>query len=263
MKHKSHSQTTNTLTLINEKSTKCNSNDKADDALKNSSLNKFVLLQTATTIAQNGQSNQQIRTRIILDSGSQRSFITEKLFKQLKLPIIRRETISLFKFGAAQAQTIETPIANVDLKLIDGQFQRITVNVVPTIVNSIQRVPINTQEFQYLIQSVSLADPLPTKAENSNADILLRNEYYGQFTMPECIKINEQLYLLGSKFGWILSGCISTINKFNNRPVSLFVSSLTTDLGQLSSGFLKQDDNLSPQVDLKEWWSLGQNRLSG
>ncbi|CAF1077099.1 unnamed protein product, partial [Didymodactylos carnosus] len=241
------SQTTNTLTLINEKSTKYNSNDKANDALKNSSLNKFVLLQTATTIAQNGQSNQQIRTRIILDVGSQRSFITEKLFKQLKLPVIRRETISLFKFGAAQAQTIERPIANVDLKLIDSQFQRITVNVVPTIVNSIHRVPINTQEFQYLIQSVSLADPLPTKVENCNADILLGNEYYDQFTMPERIKINEQLYLLGEKFGRILSGCISTINKFSNRPVSLFVSSLTTDLGQLSSGFLKQDDNLSPQ----------------
>ncbi|CAF1471835.1 unnamed protein product [Didymodactylos carnosus] len=64
------------------------------------------------------------------------------------------------------------------------------------------------------MQSISLADPLPTKVENSNADILLGNEYYGQFTIPERIKTDKQF------------------------------------------GFLKQDDNLSSQVDLKEWWSL-------
>ena len=52
-----------------------------------------VLMQTATAVVENSQGTSSVSVRLILDSGSQRSYITDKLAKGLKLtvdPIHRR-----------------------------------------------------------------------------------------------------------------------------------------------------------------------------
>ncbi|GFU62312.1 hypothetical protein TNCV_4402331 [Trichonephila clavipes] len=41
--------------------------------------------------------------RLLLDNGSMRSFITREISRQLKLPVVRKETLSVYSFGAKQA----------------------------------------------------------------------------------------------------------------------------------------------------------------
>ncbi len=58
-----------------------------------------VLLQTAITYAHEGSSFSPISVCVLLDSGSQRTYITNSLKKRLGLVPIRTETLNLNTFG--------------------------------------------------------------------------------------------------------------------------------------------------------------------
>ena len=46
-----------------------------------------ILMQTATIVVKNFQRDTSEKIRLILDSGSQRSYIIESVAKRLKLPL--------------------------------------------------------------------------------------------------------------------------------------------------------------------------------
>jgi hypothetical protein len=60
---------------------------------------KKVLLQTATTFAFSHDESELVPVRILLDSGSQRSYVTEQLKEKLDLDSFRTETLNLNTFG--------------------------------------------------------------------------------------------------------------------------------------------------------------------
>ena len=60
---------------------------------------KMVLLQTAQAKAGNELTQKEIQVRVLFDSGSQRSYITEYLCCRLKLNPIRAEKLRLNTFG--------------------------------------------------------------------------------------------------------------------------------------------------------------------
>ena len=57
-----------------------------------------VLLQTARTMAFGGDDSRAVPVRILFDTGSQRSYITDELQKQLKLEPLDSETLHLNTF---------------------------------------------------------------------------------------------------------------------------------------------------------------------
>ena len=66
-----------------------------------------VLMQTATTTVGRNPENQSISVRIILDSGSQRTYITEKLAENLKLELKPPERLSVATFGSDKPKQIK------------------------------------------------------------------------------------------------------------------------------------------------------------
>ena len=54
-----------------------------------------VLMQTAIVTVKNRKHNSSASVRLVLDSGSQKSYITEKLSKVLKLTLDRTEKLSV------------------------------------------------------------------------------------------------------------------------------------------------------------------------
>ena len=60
-----------------------------------------MLLQTATTFAFS-HNGELVPVRILLDSGSQRSYLTEQLKKKLCLKALRTESLKLNTFGSDQ-----------------------------------------------------------------------------------------------------------------------------------------------------------------
>ena len=47
--------------------------------------------------------------------------------------------------------------------------------------------------------------------ETSSVELLIGNDYYLDIILPQKVEVQSELYMLGSKLGWILSGRTSEI----------------------------------------------------
>ena len=79
-----------------------------------------VLMQTATVTVRNTKDNSSVSVRLILDSGSQRSYITESLAKGLQLTLDRTDKLSVVTFGSNKPQNINCKQGSLSLLLKDG-----------------------------------------------------------------------------------------------------------------------------------------------
>ena len=64
----------------------------------------MVLMQTAKSHTKNPSKGIQESVRILFDSGSQRTYITENLAKKLNLKLGKVNEIALVTFGSEKAQ---------------------------------------------------------------------------------------------------------------------------------------------------------------
>ena len=66
-----------------------------------------VLMQTATVTVKNRKHNSSASVCLVLDSGYERSYITEKLARVLKLTLDRTEKLSVVTFGSSRIKSID------------------------------------------------------------------------------------------------------------------------------------------------------------
>lgn len=95
------------------------------------SSREVVLMHTSMTKVMNQRKNVNQNVRLILDSGSQRTYITENLAKKLQLA--DEQEIRLVTFGSDKSKTIRTTSTKLTLKLKGGGTLTITANIVPKI----------------------------------------------------------------------------------------------------------------------------------
>ena len=72
---------------------------------------KTILLQTTCTVVHNP--SKSVEVRLLFDSGSQRSYLTEWAMKLLQLKPTGEQTLSIATFGAIQEQTKVCPTVSV------------------------------------------------------------------------------------------------------------------------------------------------------
>ena len=85
---------------------------------------------------------------MLLDSGSQRTYITESLAKKLSLKMANKDEIILVTFGSENPKRIRSQITKLDMVLKYGTILQINANVVPQIAGSIHRRPVNLKSFR-------------------------------------------------------------------------------------------------------------------
>ena len=172
------------------------------------SSGEFVLMQTAKTDVKHPDTTESQNIRLLFDSGSQRTYITEHLAEQLKLKRDGHEQIKLATFGTNTPKTIKTTSTEISLKLNNGDYLNIRANIVPTISGNIQRNSVNlaSDQIKHLVKSVELADSIPSESETSTIELLIGNDYYLDLILSQKVEIQPGLYLLASKLGWILTG---------------------------------------------------------
>ena len=81
-----------------------------------------VLMQTATSTVKNTAGSLSTPVRMILDSGSQRTYVTEKLARDLKLELRSTEKLMVVTFGSSQPKHIQCKPARLQLTLKDGGY---------------------------------------------------------------------------------------------------------------------------------------------
>ena len=162
-------------------------------------------MQSAVTKI-SGNNKQYYQARILFDTGSQRTFITQEMKHRLKLGTMGSELLDVTTFGTLQgrrktydlvALTLSTEVENI----------KITALVTPVICPPLS-AKVKSLQIPPELQGLKLADPSHA-SENLKVDIIIGNDYYGQLITGKVIKTqNEALIAMESKFGWLLSGPI-------------------------------------------------------
>ena len=111
------------------------------------SSGEIVLLQTAETDIKYPKSDIKQKTCILLDSDSQRTYITESLAKKLNLKLGDRDEFMLVTFGAEKSRRTETCNIKLDIVIKGGRVMKINANVVPQIAEWIQRMPVKLKSL--------------------------------------------------------------------------------------------------------------------
>lgn len=164
-------------------------------------VNSVTILQTAVVTAvhpENSASKRQCR--VLLDSGSQRTYITRKLANELNLILEENLKLTIFTFGSESPQVIDSPVVNVKLETKVNKVISICANVITTITNG---VPYSKDLIKLNSNEIILADD---GSLSDQVDILIGNDFYFSLIGEEKRKLKENLYLIESDFGWILSG---------------------------------------------------------
>ena len=236
--------------------------DEAETQLSDTESTKInVLMQTATIVVKNMQSESSSTVRLILDSGSQRTYITDRLAKEMKLEVGPPESISVVTFGMNKSTSIQCRMSKLQLCLKDGTVMSMDVTVVPNITGNITRVPLSSEDAKFLKDEslmCNLADTIPTTTEVFPINMLIGNDYYFDLLQPRKMDLGNGLFLFQSKLGWIFGGRVTT----NTEAVSesnLFVGTtagLPAGMRLATNTLTFSDSSHVAKPDIEKFWSL-------
>ena len=222
------------------------------------SSDEQVLVQTATVEVENLQKSRRVTTRLLLDTGSQRTYITNELAGKLQLPVTGSETLTVYTFSAIKLRELHTPVTELRLLTKDRSSLHLRVNVVPKITGNLQRAYFIPEKFTRLLKDIPLADSVPSTKETANIELLLGNDSYCDiFSGDIAMKVvSPGLNLMESKLGWILTGGVKCQDDKPDSPISM----LTCTSSPISVHLSAQSDDKQPLAEqkilLEEFWKL-------
>ena len=165
---------------------------------------QVVLLQTAQVEAVGEY--DVIPVRILLDNGSQLSYVTVSLKSRLKLKPVRQERLSLNTFGSDSFTTKGCDLVRVTLQRPGyNKSLEIMARTSPVICSSLPAL-VSVNKYSYL-RNLDLADS--GKLQRSGIDILIGSDYYWQVVTGDIVNGNGGPVAMSSIFGWLLSGPVS------------------------------------------------------
>ena len=104
-----------------------------------------VFLQTARAVVQNPQDpHTSLKVRLLLDSSSQKSHLSERAQELLHLDIAGEQSLSIATFGCYKGSLKVCPIVNVDICMRGYPLMSLLLCIVPTICEPLVGQPIAT-----------------------------------------------------------------------------------------------------------------------
>lgn len=149
------------------------------------------MLQTAI-ISVKKEGGNYSNYRALLESGSQRSYIIQKVAKELKLDTEEQNNLTVFTFGSKISHEIESSLVKLIIKVQNNKTKTLYVNVVPIISEGIpcSQHELNTRICQEIYE---LADDGSFK---DRIDILIGNDYYFSLMSNERRKRCNQIFMV-------------------------------------------------------------------
>lgn len=208
-----------------------------------------VLLQTATTMAYSrDRPKRPWKVRLILDSGSQKSYISAKLRDILKLSAEQPIAVAIKTFGTETEKVQNCDTVKLWLKTKSGTDLELSLHTVPFICEPLSGQPMEVavEHFSYL-HRLDLADA--DSSERSEIDVLIGADYYWKVATGRFKHGQVGPTAVETRFGWVLSG---PVPGFSQTTISNFVSSHV-----LKVGCTDQLDLASIDKKLQAFWDLG------
>jgi len=164
-----------------------------------------VLLQTARTKAF-ASDGTLFSVRMLLDSGSQRSYVTNNLMQQLQLQPLQTEHLNLNTFGNDRFNKKECDVVQVRLLGSADDIIAIKALSFPSICSPLPQA-VDLSQFPSF-QGLELADSgeLDSDSQIANIDLLIGSDHYWDVVTGDIVRGDGGLVAVSSKFGWLVSG---------------------------------------------------------
>ena len=187
-------------------------NSKEDSSTNLVKSNTSILLQTAHAIATDEKEKQCCILKILLDPGSQQTFITQRIIDELKLKPLRELNMGVSGFLSHRAG--EMKLKEYEIRLLPMNSKEnhlIKVLSVPRICSKIKG-----QNLNCVLKKLNFIRDFPL----ANVDILIGADLHWQFVTGE-MKRSEScnLVAINSIFGWVISGPNECVKGDHNLTV--------------------------------------------
>ena len=209
-----------------------------------------VLLQTAKARVYNLDEPQRIKEiRILLDSGSQRSYVAKKVQDTLSLTTKSVETMLIKTFGSDQENKQTCDVVRLGMSLKNGGHLEMSLFAVPMICEPLSMQPIAYAEGRYPhLSGLELAD-FSHGNEDLEVDVLIGSDHYWKLVTGEMVRGASGPTAVQTRLGWVLSGPAEGLTQ--RHAVNLATTHiLRTDAQAASSQKCDLDENL------KKFWDL-------
>ena len=166
-----------------------------------------VLLQTASAaICRPDKPEASVQARILFDSGSQKSYVSQRLKEALSLKPIHSETLVIKTFGSTDEMVQTCDNVQLCVQGVNGLNLYLTANTVPVICAPLQNqcIELSRDNIPHL-QGLKLANNSFGHSE-LEIDLLVGADFYWTFIMGRIIRGEYGPTTVESHVGWILSG---------------------------------------------------------
>ena len=188
-----------------------------------------------------------ITARILFDSGSYRTYITEELAEKLKLRCSKPEHLQLATFGSSSVQHVSARSADITLHLENKEMRQLRVTVVPNITSNITTAPLDQNLKLNLPRDIDIAETEYKASQTQGIDIPIGNDYYLELVLPERHQLAPGLYALNTSLGWIVSG---RTHLMPAEPSQMSTPSLLVIDG------CQTESNVMDKPQLERFWDL-------
>ena len=189
-------------------------------ASKSSSTMKETLLQTA--LAKLSVNGQEVTVRVLLDSGSQRSYIRKNIAEYMGLQG-PSEVLSVATLGGETSESKRFQRVRFTLSPIQGhptEAVEMEALTLPKICNPLGPVKLSLMDNPHL-QGLTFADSYPRYSVQ--VDVLIDADHHYLFVTGICKRGEnpESLVAVESHFGWILTGPVDSYSKHTSAMLTM------------------------------------------
>ncbi|GFW29287.1 uncharacterized protein TNCV_742291 [Trichonephila clavipes] len=193
---------------------------------------RTVYLQTLCVIARDR--GRERRIRILLDSASQYSHVSERLIAHLGLIPHRYENIIHSLFGGTQTKPKKHGVYSIELTALNGDYSCLEVLSEEKICNSVPKI--NEKILNNLRElNIELSDSF---SEDLEIDLLVGSNVLGRILMKKCCELDSGLSVVETKLGNTVIGMqedVCHIDK-NVMTLSMYARNIKlTDLWSLEN----------------------------
>lgn len=207
-----------------------------------SSKDFTTLLQTCNVFALNGP--HKLGTKLLYDSGSQKSFIRKDLATKLGLEPFDKEAVLIYTFSDPKPKEVVYDLVNVTLQSRISPFKRISIPAFVSDEITCAQIHSNVN-FEFIENIRSEGFELADSFDNTPVQVLLGADYMFGTLIGPMNKISRNLYLQSSFFGFLLCGQLESFKSCTNVSVNLVCTETCSDLRKLwdTEHFLLSSEN--------------------
>ncbi|MBA4719445.1 MAG: hypothetical protein HRO68_10275 [Nitrosopumilus sp.] len=191
----------------------------------------------------------RLKVRAVLDTGSQRSYITSQAARALSLEPEGKQKMSICTFGSEKNNLHSCELVKVLMETTDGAIE-LQLLTVPVICGPLatQPIPLPVDLYEHLA-GLKLADDVSDESAAMEVNLLIGSDYYWELTTGRVKRGESGPVAMETKLGWVLSGPVPGM-----KQDQLAVSLVSTHTLKVDTNDVSTESNLNDT--LRAFWEL-------